>query len=86
MGYEDQDMVKNSGGGGGLQADRRQAEDDRHRYHSGSNVGNIEASFSRKAPDKVLPPPTRQCLLLADSQYFSSCKLLLETLGTHGRC
>jgi len=41
------------GGGGGLKADRRQAEDDRHRYHSGSNVGSTEASFSRKAPDKL---------------------------------
>ena len=48
--------MKNSGGGGGLQVDQRQAENDRHRYHSGSNVGSIEASVSRKAPDKVLPP------------------------------
>ena len=51
-------MVENSGGGGGLQVDQRQAGDDRHRYHSGSNSESIEASFSRKAPNKVLPPPT----------------------------
>jgi len=36
------------GGGGGLQVDQ-----DRQQYRPGSNVGSIEASFSRKAPDKL---------------------------------
>ena len=47
------------GGGGGLQVDSRQAEDDVHQYRPrpgsnlGSQTGSMETSFSRKAPVKV---------------------------------
>ena len=43
------------GGGGGLEVDPRQAEDDGHQYRPrpGSNLPSMETSFSRKAPVKV---------------------------------
>ena len=48
---------ENTGGGGGLQVDPRQTEDDRHQHRPGSNIssqtGSIEASLSRKVPVKV---------------------------------
>ena len=47
------------GGGGGLEVDPRQAEDDGHQYRPrpGSNLGgqtgSVDTSFSRKVPVKV---------------------------------